>query len=238
LQAFLTNKQAVLNVPIIAGSVHIHAYLPTPEDRMMEAEQVRELLLQSLEHERGSVDVYQIAIKCARRDDLKDEWERRIFDTRERELLLTEVCRKLGINPEHMTCGREVSKHLGAALSSAMELAHESGQLKTAQLIAAECVTLAETTTHSNWQLLAQCARHSAEDEKDVLAAAVGAVEDEVHKHYYRAHGWQRELHLQALGIQAILPPPEEREEVMTPLSAAHVEQGRQSDSLGSQRSS
>lgn len=173
----------------------------------MEPEQVKELLLQSLEHERGSVDIYQTAIKCAQRDDLKAEWEQCIPHTRNRELLLTEVCRKLAINPEVMTCGREVSKYLGESLTSAMELAHGSGKPHTAQLIASECVSLAETTTHSNWQLIAQCARNSSENEKQVLAAAVGQVEDEVNEQYHRAQGWERELHLQSLGIAAVLPP-------------------------------
>lgn len=205
---------------------------------MMEEEQVKELLLQSLEHERGSVDIYQTAIKCALRDDLKNEWQRCISHTRERELLLTDVCRRLSINPEQMTCGREVSKYLGEALTSAMQMAHESGELQTAQLVACECVTHAATTTHSNWQLLAQCARNSAEDDRHVLSTAVGQVEDEVHEHYDRAHGWQRELRLQSLGIAAVLPPPPpEREGLTTGRGAGQPEQRRQSASRSAQPS-
>ena len=42
----------------------------------MEQKQLKELLLQSLEHERGGVKVYQTAIKCAVNEDLKEEWEK------------------------------------------------------------------------------------------------------------------------------------------------------------------
>jgi hypothetical protein len=205
---------------------------------MMESEQVKELLLQSLEHERGSVDVYQTAVKCAQLDALKEDWTRCISDIRHRELLLTELCRKLSFNPEHMTCTREVTKYLGEALTSAMELAHESGKPHQAQLIAAECVTLCETTTHSNWHLIAQCGRESSGEQKQLLDAAVGEVEEEVDRQFYRAHGWERELHLQSLGIKAVLPPPEEREQVISPVRAARIQHRRERDSLGAHRSS
>ena len=46
-------------------------------------EQVTELLLQSLEHEKGGVQVYETALKCAVNEDLKEEWEKyaKTFDT-------------------------------------------------------------------------------------------------------------------------------------------------------------
>ncbi len=42
----------------------------------MKQEQLNELLLQSLEHEKGGVLVYQTALECALNDDLREEWER------------------------------------------------------------------------------------------------------------------------------------------------------------------
>jgi hypothetical protein len=48
----------------------------------MEQAQVKELLLQSLEHERGGIQVYENAIKCALNDDLKEEWEKYLEQTR------------------------------------------------------------------------------------------------------------------------------------------------------------
>lgn len=195
----------------------------------MQSEQLKKLLLQSLEHERGSVDIYQTALKCALDSDLKDEWTRCLASTRERELMLTQLCRKLSINPEQMTPGREVNKYLGEALISAMQLAHESSSPDEAQLIACECVTLAETSGHSNWQLLEQCAHHSSEDRGALLSATVGEAKDAVDEHYYRALGWERELWLDSLGLDAVLPPPEEREQIRSPLAAGRVQRERES---------
>lgn len=36
--------------------------------------QIKELLLQSLEHEKGGVFVYKTALECVRNNDLKKEW--------------------------------------------------------------------------------------------------------------------------------------------------------------------
>lgn len=195
----------------------------------MERDQLKKLLLQTLEHERGSVDIYQTAIRCALREDLKDEWTRHLSHTRRHELILTEACRKLAINPEQMTSAREVTKYIGESLISAIQLAHEAGTLLEAQHIACECVALAATTSHSNWQLIDKCARNSTGEEQHVLSAAVGEVRDEVDDHYYRARGWERELWLQSLGIAAVLPPPEEEQTLTNPVSAAQLEHARES---------
>lgn len=195
----------------------------------MAPEHLEELLLQSLEHERGSVDIYQTAIRCALRDDLKDDWTRYISHARHHELVLTELCRKLSLNPEQMTPGREVARYLGESLISAIGLAHETAGEREAQLTACKCVALAEHQTHSNWHLIRQCARNSTHEKEQALAAAVGEVENEVDEQFYRARGWERELHLQSLGIKAVLPPPEEREAAIAPISTAPVERGRQS---------
>ncbi len=40
----------------------------------MNSKQVTELLLQSLEHEKGGVLVYETALKCVVNDDLREEW--------------------------------------------------------------------------------------------------------------------------------------------------------------------
>ena len=40
---------------------------------MLDSKQLRELLLQSLEHERGGVKVYESALSCAVSEDLKKE---------------------------------------------------------------------------------------------------------------------------------------------------------------------
>lgn len=42
---------------------------------------MKELLLQSLEHEKGGVQVYQTALECVRNKDLKKEWTKYFVQT-------------------------------------------------------------------------------------------------------------------------------------------------------------
>jgi len=48
----------------------------------MESKQVKELILQSLEHEMGGVKVYVTAVSCAVNPDLRKEWEKYLAQTR------------------------------------------------------------------------------------------------------------------------------------------------------------
>ncbi|MNY59897.1 hypothetical protein D3C86_1963890 [compost metagenome] len=43
-----------------------------------------------------------------------------------------------------------------------------------------------------------------------MLRDAHARVEQDEEQHLYHSKGWQRELALQGLGMQAVLPPPEE----------------------------
>ena len=43
--------------------------------------QLKELLLQSLEHERGGVLIYRTALECVINDDLREEWEKYLTQT-------------------------------------------------------------------------------------------------------------------------------------------------------------
>ena len=54
----------------------------------MKQEQVKELLIQSPEHERGGIQVYQTALKCVLNDDLEVEWEKYLEHTRNHERIL------------------------------------------------------------------------------------------------------------------------------------------------------
>jgi rubrerythrin len=42
----------------------------------MKQEQVHELLYEALETELGGVQIYETALRCARNDDLRQEWPR------------------------------------------------------------------------------------------------------------------------------------------------------------------
>ncbi len=189
--------------------------------------QLKELLLQSLEHERGGVLIYETALECALDADLREEWSKYLEQTRTHVDVLSEACLALGLDPDEMTPGRKVVQHTGKSLVIAMKMALASADANAAQLVACECVVLAETKDHANWELIGQCAKALAPELGTPLKAAYDRVEDEEDEHLYHTRGWCRELWLQSLGMPAQLPPPEERRDVKSAAEAAAVEQER-----------
>jgi hypothetical protein len=112
-------------------------------------------------------------------------------------------------------------------LVKAMEMALRGPDLAAAQIVAAECVTLAETKDHTNWELIGQLAGNAGGDLASILKEAHGRVEPEEDEHLYHTQGWTRELWIESLGMPAVLPPPEEVKDVKTAIEAARAKQGR-----------
>ena len=189
--------------------------------------QIHELLLQALETERGGIQVYTAAIKAAQNPDLKKEWEEYLEETRTHEEVLTRVFGELGMDTEQSSPGRQVVAHLGKSLVSAIEMAMGAGDPAGAELVAAECVVLAETKDHQNWELIGQVAMKAKAEYAGVLKQAHEAVEKDEDHHLYHTKGWCRELWIQSLGFPAVLPPPEEVKQVETAIGASRAEQSR-----------
>jgi rubrerythrin len=193
----------------------------------MEQEKLKELILQSLEHERGGVKIYETALKCVQNEDLKEEWEKYHQETERHVQILHDVCAQMQLDPEEQSPGRKIVHDMGMAYVSAMEAALGAGDPAAAEIVACECVSLAEQTDHSNWELIGECAKKLSGAEGKALKEAHKEVEDQEDEHYYHSKGWLRELSLQALGVKAVLPPPEERKHVKTAIGAARAEQER-----------
>ena len=193
----------------------------------MNDDQLHELLYQALETEQGGIEIYQTAIRCARNGDLRKEWEEYLEQTERHEAVLRTLMGELELDPDGETPGREVVRHIGASLVEAMEMALASGTPDAAQLVATECVVLAETKDHHNWELIGQCAKKAKGELKKALTTAHGAVEDEEDEHLYHTTGWSRELWIESLGLPAVLPPPEEEKEVKTAIGAARAKAAR-----------
>jgi len=191
----------------------------------MNKNQIEELILQSLEHELGGVKVYTTAITCAVNPDLKEEWEEYLEETKTHVSKLEAVCRELGLDPEKESPGRVVVRHVGGALVEAMKLALAAGKPEAAELVACECVVLAETKDHMDWELIAKCGEHLTGPAGEALKAAADEIEDQEDEHLYHSKGWCRELWIQSLGMNAVLPPPEETQHVKTAIGAAKAEQ-------------
>jgi len=189
--------------------------------------QVQELLYQALETEIGGIEVYKNALKCAQNPDLKKEWQEYLEQTERHRDILLRVFETLGLNPDEQTPGRAVVAHLGASLVKAIQMAKSGADAGAAEIVAGECVVLAETKDHLNWELIGHLTKHGKGDANQALKSAYDAVEDEEDHHLYHTTGWTRELWIEALGLPAVLPPPEEIKQVETKIGAARAEQQR-----------
>ena len=185
-----------------------------------------ELLYQALETEKGGVQIYSTALRCALNKDLKEEWNKYLEQTKEHVQIVSNIIRSMNLDTEVETPGRKIVRHIGDSLVQAMEMALRGPDLAAAQIVAAECVTLAETKDHLNWELIGQITK-SAADESGVLKQAYDQVEPEEDEHLYHTSGWTRELWIEALGMPAVLPPPEEEQDVKTAIEAAKAKKSR-----------
>jgi rubrerythrin len=195
----------------------------------MKKEQLHELLYQALETELGGVQVYTTALRCVVNEELKEEWEKYLEQTQNHVVVVQNTMTELGLDPETQTPGRKVVHHIGASLVKAMEMALGAGDPAAAQLVAAECVVLAESKDHLNWELIGEAAKKAKGETAKALKAAHEEVEDEEDEHLYHTTGWTRELWIESLGMPAVLPPPEEVKEVETAIGAARAKQARAS---------
>lgn len=193
----------------------------------MEMAVVKELLIQALEHEKGGIQVYDAALKCALNEELKEEWQKYREETERHVHVLTNVCTQMQLDPDEETPGRKIVRDLGQSLVRAMEAARAAGDPEAAECIACECVVLAETSDHSNWELIGEVAKAATGPEAKALKEAYNEVEEQEDEHLYHSKGWLRELSLQALGLKAVLPPPEERQDVHSAIGAARAKAER-----------
>ena len=190
-------------------------------------EQLHELLYQAFETEYGGVQVYQTALRCAVDDDLKEEWQGYLEQTENHVQIVRNVLETFNLDPEADTPGRQVVRHIGESLVKAMEMALQAGNPEAAQLVAAECVTEAETKDHLNWGLIGEISKKVNGEEGKVLKEAHDEVEDQEDEHLYHSTGWARELWIKSLGLRAVLPPPEEKKDVKTAIGAARAKAAR-----------
>jgi rubrerythrin len=186
-----------------------------------------DLLYQALETEKGGVQIYVTALRCAANKELKEEWNKYLEQTKSHVQVVSEILKAMNLDLEAETPGRKVVRYIGTSLVKAMEMALRASDPQAAQIVAAECVVLAETKDHLNWELIGQLAANVENDEAAVLKQAYDQVEDEEDKHLYHTAGWARELWIQALGMPAVLPPPEEVRKVETAIEAAKAKKAR-----------
>jgi ferritin-like metal-binding protein YciE len=158
---------------------------------------------------------------------LKAEWEKYLEQTRDHERVLRNVLETMGLDPAKESRGRQIVRHKGETLVEAMKMALKGDNPQAAQLVAAECVVDAETKDHQNWELLSQAAKQLSGTDGKALLQACSTIEDQEDEHFYHNSGWARELWMDALGLPAVLPPPEEKKHVKTAGDAARAKETR-----------
>jgi hypothetical protein len=193
----------------------------------MDSNRVTELLLNSLETEIGGVEIYETALRCAVNEDLRQEWQEYRDQTEHHTEVLQNVCGRMGVDPNQDTPGRRVVRHIGQSLVKAMEMALAAGDKAAAELVATECVTAAETMDHHHWELIGEIAKKTKGDEGKALRDVHEEVEEEEDEHLYHTKGWSRELWIDALGMPAVLPPPEEKKDVKSAIGAERAKNAR-----------
>jgi hypothetical protein len=183
-----------------------------------------DLLYQALETEKGGVQIYSTALRCVINKELKEEWTKYLDQTKTHVQVVTDILRVLGLDPNAETPGRKVVRYIGTSLVKAMELALRCADPQAAQIVAAECVVLAETKDHLNWELIGELIKNG---DGAILKPAHEQVEEQEDEHLYHTTGWTRELWIEALGMPAVLPPPEEVKKVETAIEAAKAKKSR-----------
>jgi rubrerythrin len=185
------------------------------------------LLYQALETEKGGVQIYTTALRCAINEDLRKEWTEYLEQTKQHVQIVAGILRQMNLDVDTETPGRKIVRHIGESLVKAMEMALRGPDLRAAQLVAAECVTLAETKDHLNWELIGELAKNASGELNAALKEAHDQVEPEEDEHLYHTQGWTRELWIETLGMPAVLPPPEETKDVKTAIEAARAKESR-----------
>src|SRR5262249_58026799 len=79
-------------------------------------EKIEGLLYEALETELGGIQVYTNAVQCAVNDDLKEEWEKYLEQTKRHVEIVTNILETAGLGPGKEQPRREVGRQLGGEL--------------------------------------------------------------------------------------------------------------------------
>jgi len=74
---------------------------------------VTELLYQALETEKGGVQIYATALRCALNEDLKEEWNKYLEQTKTHVQVVSDILKSMNLDLEAETPGRKIVRHIG-----------------------------------------------------------------------------------------------------------------------------
>lgn len=125
------------------------------------------------------------------------------------------------------TRGLKVADHIDASLVKAMQMAKTPGSVETAQRVAGDCVVLAETKDHLNWELIGHLATHGKGNATRIMKTVRDTVEHQKDHHLHHTTARTRELWIDSFGLPAASPPPAEVKQVEAAIGASRAEQAR-----------
>ena len=73
------------------------------------------------------MQIYTKAVECAVNEDVKEEWEKYLEQTKRHVEVVEEIFEAFGLDTGTMTPGREVVRHIGKSLVLAMKMAASAG---------------------------------------------------------------------------------------------------------------
>jgi hypothetical protein len=194
----------------------------------MERSHLEELLNQAIETtELGGERLYEAAIENGVNEELRQEWNKYLDESRTHQEILGGVFEVEGLDIGTASPGRKGVRQKGEALVAAVRAARDANDPKIAELVAADSVVEAESKDHQNWELLGRMVEHLDGKLRDSVAEAYDEVADQEAHHLFHTMGCARELWLNYLGVPATLPPPEEEKQVATQIGAGRAEKQR-----------
>jgi hypothetical protein len=167
----------------------------------MRNRRVSELLLQALQDEQDRARVYEAALRLGRDEGVRTRWARSLASARAREETLVLLRESLALDARAASWRRDAARRAADALVDAIETAGERGSPEAAQLVACECVLLAETREQLTSELLTLVAGRVRGEDGKLLRRARRKYEASVGPPVAVARECARDLWLAALGL-------------------------------------
>ena len=190
----------------------------------MISSKLKELLLQSLEHERGGVLVYQTALECVLNDDLREEWEEYLEQTREHVDALTRTLRSArprsrrndaGLQDRaaqrQVARGRDEDGAWRPAIRRPPSWSRASASCSPRPRITPIGSSSESVRRHAEGGAQRRCRRPTMKSKTRKTSTSI------------TPRAGAGSCGCKSLGLKAVLPPPEEKKDVKTAEEAAKV---------------
>jgi hypothetical protein len=152
-------------------------------------EELTELVCQAFETEKGGIEVFRTALRCAVDPELREKWQEYLEQAQKHKRILLKVFERFDLDPNAGPPGRSVLQDTADLLVAAMETVLEIGKPEEAQIVAAECVMETRTKSHLNWDMIGEAGKSIKGKPGEVLREAHELMEEEKDRRFYHTVG-------------------------------------------------